>query len=75
MDSAKQDHIRLCLGCLITQTERIAHEVSRILQLGHLIIMRQNDGIPLALELSQLFREIDASPARTDAEVYTGTYH
>jgi hypothetical protein len=30
--------------------------------------VRKNDSIPLALELLQLFREIDT-------EIYTGTYH
>ena len=42
-------------------------------QARHLIVVRENDGVALALELEQLFGEVDASPART--EIYTRGYH
>jgi hypothetical protein len=40
-----------------------------------LIVVRQNDGVALSLELEQLFGEVDASPSRTDAEIYASAYH
>ena len=81
MDSAKQNHVRICFSCLITKAKRVADEIGGILQFGNLIIVRQDHGVPLVFELLQLFRQIDAapvcsaSPARIDTEIYTGSNH
>jgi hypothetical protein len=53
---------------LITQTQRIADEICGILQLWHLVVMRQDYGVPFTFELSQVFCEINP-------EIYADAYH
>src|SRR5437773_12313053 len=68
MDAAKQDYVGTRFCRLITKAQRVTDEVRAILQLPDLIIVRQYDSVPLALELLQLFSKINS-------ETYTGTYH
>ena len=68
MDTAKQDYVGTRFCRLITKAQRVTDKVRGILQLRDLIIVRQYDSVPLALELLQLFSKIDS-------EIYTSTYH
>jgi hypothetical protein len=39
---------------LLGQTERVAHVVGHVLNLGHLVVVRQDHGVALARELADL---------------------
>ena len=64
----KQNHVGVGSLRPEAETEGVAHKIRHVLQLRDLIIVRENDGIPLPLELEQLFGKIDT-------EIYTGAYH
>jgi len=61
MDAAKQDNVGVCFSPLdnlsLTNRRRSQqHPVTR-----HLIVMRENNSVPFALELLQLFCKINTS--------------
>jgi hypothetical protein len=60
MDSAKSNHIRFRLRRLKTQAERIADEIGEFLDFLDLIIVREDDRVPLAFERKNVRNEIDA---------------
>ena len=47
MDAAEDDHLGIRLGGLLGQAERIAHKIRYVLDLGHLIVVGQDDGVEL----------------------------
>ena len=63
MNAAKKNHVGVGLRGLITQTQRIADEMGDFLQLRHLVVVRENDGVALTRELAELLCEIAAIPA------------
>ena len=79
MDAAKQNHVSVGFGCLVTQAQRVADKIRNVLQLRHLIVMRENNGVSLMLELLQRFGKIDtwanSSDGGLDVEVCTRGYH
>src|SRR4051812_18057716 len=75
MDAAEKNHVSRGLGSLVAQPKGIAHEIGRVLQFRDLVIMGQNDGVPLFLKLLQLLGQIDPAPGLSNAKIYTGTYH
>ena len=50
MDAAEDDHIRAGAGRLLRKTEGVAHEIRHVLNLWHLVVVREDDGVVLALE-------------------------
>src|SRR6266404_5215347 len=74
MDAAEKNHVGIGLRGLVTQAQRIAHEIGDFLQLGHLVVVRQNDSLALSGQLAELFRQIKASPARTATPPRKGIY-
>ena len=57
--AAEHDDIRVRAGGLARQIEGIAHEIGEILNLGVLVIMREDDGVHLAAQTSDLRLEIE----------------
>ena len=47
MHATEHDHIRICLGGFLRETERIACKIRHVLDFRHLIIMCENDGVQL----------------------------
>ena len=47
VDAAEGDHVGLGVGRLAREAERVAHEVRHVLHLGHLVVVRQDHGVPL----------------------------
>ena len=47
MNAAKDDHLGIGSGRLARKAERVAHEVGDVLDLGALIVVRQQNGVPL----------------------------
>ena len=54
MDAAKDDHVGIGLGGFLTQAEGIPDKVRNLLDLLDLVVVRENDGIPLLLETQDL---------------------
>src|ERR1035437_2578196 len=50
MHTTENDHIGRRLGGLLRETERIADVIRHVLNLRHLIVMREDDGVQLFLE-------------------------
>ena len=55
---AKDDHLGIRASGLDAQTQGIAHIIGDILDLGQLIVMRQDDGAALSLETINLLNNI-----------------
>ena len=68
MDSAKKDDLGLCPGGLIAQAQRVPDEIGDVLELGHLIVVREDNSVPLLLELRNLLHEVET-------KVYTAADH
>ena len=45
MHAAENNHVRVRLRRLLREAERIAHEIRHVLNLRHLIVMREDDGV------------------------------
>ena len=58
VNPAKDNHVGTRLGGLDAQAERVSHEVGHVLDLFDLVVMGEDDGIPLAFESQDLCREI-----------------
>jgi len=54
VDAAERDHVGVRVGGLPRQAERIAHEAGHVLDLGHLIVVGEDDGVPLLGERAHL---------------------
>ena len=50
MHAAKDDHVRVGLLRVVAQPERIADVIGHVLDFADLIVVRQDDGVALALE-------------------------
>jgi 4-hydroxy-3-methylbut-2-enyl diphosphate reductase len=57
MHAAENDHIRVRLGRLLREAERIAHEIRHVLDFRHLVIVREDDGVELLLERENFLRQ------------------
>ena len=57
MDAAEDDHVGLGLGRLLGEPQRIAHVVGDVLDLRHLVVVRQDDRVKLLLEDKDLARQ------------------
>jgi pyrroline-5-carboxylate reductase len=58
MNAAKKNYLGIGLGGLITEPERIADEIGHFLDLPDLIVVRENDGVALALQFRDVRRQI-----------------
>jgi hypothetical protein len=54
MNATEDDDIGIGFGSLLAQPQGITHEISDILDLLDLVVMRQNDSIPLHLQAQNL---------------------
>ena len=66
MDAAKEDDVGVGLRGLIAQAQRVADEIRDVLDLGHLVIVREDDGVALPFQLRDFLRR-----SRSETEVYT----
>ena len=57
MHAAENNDIGAGLGGLLGQSKRIAHEIRDILDLRHLVIVSEDDGIQLLLERKNFLRQ------------------
>ena len=58
MDTAEDDHIGIGLSSTLAQSQGIANMVGEILDLFDLVVMREDNGIPLLLESKDLGYQI-----------------
>ena len=54
VDAAEGDHVGVGVGRLARQAERVAHEVGHVLDLGHLVVVRQDHRVALLGERAHL---------------------
>ena len=66
MHAAENDDIRFRFGGLLGETKGIADEVRRVLHVAHLVIVGQDNGVPLSLERSYLVCKRHHSPPRIE---------
>ena len=57
MHAAENNHVRVRLGRLLREAERIADEIRHVLDFRHLIIVREDDGVELFLEHKNFLRQ------------------
>ena len=57
MHAAEHDHIRVRLGRLLREAERIADEIRHVLDFRHLVIVREDDGVELFFERENFLRQ------------------
>jgi hypothetical protein len=57
VDAAKHDDFRFGFGGLLREAQRIAHVIGHILDLRHLVIVRENDRVELALKVDDFPRK------------------
>ena len=50
VDAAEDDRLRVGRGGLAGEPERVADVVGHVLHLGHLVVVREDDGVALARE-------------------------
>ncbi len=62
-DAAKSDHLGIGRGRLARQIEAVADEIGEVLDLGLLVIMGEDHGVPLALQARDLGEQVDALQA------------
>ena len=62
-DPAEGDDVGVGGGGLARQVEAVADEISQVLKLGLLVVMRQDDGVAFLLEALDLGQEVDAGEA------------
>ena len=65
MNAAEHDHIRRRFGSLLREAERIPDIIGHILDLRHLVVVCENDGVACALELKQLLAQISSEILRS----------
>ena len=58
MNAAKDDDIGISLGGFLTEPKRVSDKISDILNLLDLVIMSENDGLPLSFESKNLSDQI-----------------
>ena len=49
---------------LAREAERVADEVGHVLDLGHLVVVGEDDGVALARQLAHLVLQVRSDPAR-----------
>ena len=54
VDAAELDHVGVGLRRLAGEAERVADEVGHVLELGQLVVVREDDGVPLGRERADL---------------------
>ena len=54
--TAHHDDVGIRLGCHLSQSQRVAYEVSHILNLRALVVVRHDDGVLLFAQCAYLFR-------------------
>ena len=59
MDAAEHDDVRIRLLRLVSQPQGIAHEVRDLLDFPHLIIVREDHGVPLLLEAENFSAQVN----------------
>ncbi len=68
MNAAKQNDVRIRFRRLITQAQRVADKIGHVLEFRDLVVVGQDNCVSLALQLPQIFREINT-------EIYTHANH
>jgi hypothetical protein len=58
VNTTEDNHVGIRLGGLNAQAERVSHEVGHVLDFLDLVVMGEDDCIPLALESQNLSRQI-----------------
>ena len=58
MHAAECDHVGLGLGGSLRELERVTDEVGHVLDLGLLVVVRQDHGVSLCLELPDPLLEL-----------------
>ena len=57
MNAAEDDHVGLGLGGLLGEAKRVAHVIGDVLNLGHLVVVGENDRVKLLLEHKDFARQ------------------
>jgi hypothetical protein len=69
MDTTERDHIRVGLLRRLRELQRVADHVGDVLDLAVLVVVREEDGVALTLEPSDLGFEVEG---RIDQRVDSG---
>ncbi len=55
MDAAKGDDVRVGFGCLEGEAEGVTHEIGEFLNFALLVIVGEDDSVPLVFEFEDFF--------------------
>ncbi len=58
MHAAENDHVRVGLLSVVTQSEGVAYVVGHVLNFTNLIVMRQDDSVAFLFETPDFFGQI-----------------